>query len=141
MKRASTSSRKVRTGDRKSFARPSTQVRRRAAEFKLESLEERTLLSATKMIYPQPSLPAGLGVVYTAMSQQAHGVGLNTQSPTQFDAGSGTAVTMADLNAYLKTLTSTYQQMGKFGSGDSNEESGTDTNAPGPPLSQPDLVN
>ena len=45
------------------------------AEFKLESLEERTLLSTTKMIYPQLSVPAGLGLVYTAMSQQAPRVG------------------------------------------------------------------
>ena len=46
---------------------------------------------------------------------------------------------MADLNAYLKTLTSTYQQMGKFGSGqgkgDNSGQFGTDANAPGPPLS------
>jgi len=50
MKRSNTSSRRVRTRDRHSFARPSSQVRRRAATFKLESLEERTLLSVSSSI-------------------------------------------------------------------------------------------
>ena len=45
MKRSTTSSRRVRSGDRQPFARHSNQVRRRAVTFKLESLEERTLLS------------------------------------------------------------------------------------------------
>jgi len=47
MKRSKTSSRKALSGDRQLFARPSNQVRHRAATFKLESLEERTLLSVS----------------------------------------------------------------------------------------------
>ena len=50
MSRLNTSSRKVRHADRKPSARSSSQqVRRRAAAFKLESLEERTMLSTTEL--------------------------------------------------------------------------------------------
>ncbi len=45
MQRTKTSNRKALSRDRRLFARPSNQVRRRAATFQLESLEERTLLS------------------------------------------------------------------------------------------------
>ena len=54
MKRSKTSSRTARTADRKSFARPSAQIRRRAAGFKLESLEERTLLSTGMKVVQAP---------------------------------------------------------------------------------------
>ena len=46
MKRSKTSTRKSLHVDRRLFNRPSNQVRRRASHFKLESLEERTLLSS-----------------------------------------------------------------------------------------------
>src|SRR6516225_2361205 len=94
MKRAKTSSRKARTGDRKSFARHSSQVRRRAAGFKLEALEERTLLSVTtKPAYPPASVPLGLGTAYTTMSEQAHGVGLGTSDPMYYTGGTSSTST------------------------------------------------
>ena len=44
---------------------------------RLESLEERTLLSAAaKSVYPAPHVPVGLGTSYTTMSEQAHGIGV-----------------------------------------------------------------
>ena len=110
MKRSKTSSRGLRSGDRRPFARLSAQVRRRATVLRLESLEERTLLSTTKGPLPQgPSLPVGLGTTYTVLSEQAHGVSTSTKPSNQFVPGSGSTstsstFTMADFNAYLKQL-------------------------------------
>ena len=59
MKSDKATKRQVYRGNSRPSSRRGLQVRR-AAEFKLESLEERTLLSTTKAI-PPPSLPLGLG--------------------------------------------------------------------------------
>src|SRR5262249_55495298 len=107
MKRTTTVTRKGRERKRQPFARPSTQVRRRGSGLKLESLEERIVLSITTKVLPPLSatIPVGLGAVYTTMSEQAHGVGLNTGSSTQYDPnGTSSPVTMADLQAYLQQL-------------------------------------
>ena len=57
-----------------------TQARCRATEFKLESLEERILLSTSHLPHPAFTLPIGLGQAYAALSMQAHGLGLDTNS-------------------------------------------------------------
>src|SRR5262249_12665418 len=117
MKRNKTFGRKTRTGNHRLFDRPSARVRRRATEVKMESLQERTLLSSAARGVPPPvvaHVPAGLGVAYTTMSEQAHGVGLNTLPSNQFVPGSTTttsasnSVTMAELEAYLKQLKASY---------------------------------
>ena len=77
MKSAKATKRQVHRQNSRPSIQRARQVRR-AAEFKLESLEERTLLSTTKVI-PPPSVPLGLGASYTTLSEQAHGVGLNGQ--------------------------------------------------------------
>ena len=77
--------RKIRTGDRKRFDRPSTQARRRASEFKLEALEERTMLSGLpgKGTVPELQPPKSLGSLYTTLWEQAHGTYLHGGNPGQ----------------------------------------------------------
>ena len=111
MKRASTSSRKVRTGDRKSFARPSTQVRRRAAEFKLESLEERTLLSTLADqgdSAPQRAARPWHGLHDALRAGSRRGAPDPESRPVHrrhdLDQASTPPETMAQLEAYLKKL-------------------------------------
>src|SRR5271165_150232 len=108
MKRSKTSARKVRQIGRKPLTRSSSQIRRRAAAFKLESLEERTLLSTgTKLLPPPPAdPPGGLGSTYTTMSEQAHGVGLNSGANGQSSVSTTTSppATMAELQSYLLQL-------------------------------------
>ena len=110
MKRSKTSARGARNVDRHASARPSAKVRRHAAVLKLESLEERTLLSGTKKAaFKLPTSPVGLGATYTMLSERAHGVSL-VQAPTghYVPGGSSTGTsgtyTMADFDAYLKQL-------------------------------------
>ena len=98
----------------RSSSRSSSKIRRRAAAFKLESLEERTLLSSTKAVLP--TAPVGLGSAYTGLSEEAHQVGV-TKPTNKFIPGSTTdtssgssSFTMADLESYLKKLNSTLQQ-------------------------------
>jgi methionine-rich copper-binding protein CopC len=108
MKLAGSRTRKIRARDGKALIAKSSHARRRDAAFKLEALEERTLLSS-KGVPSAPILPIGLGPNYTNMSEQAHGVGQPTPvtdplgSNSTSTAGSSTA-TMADVEAYLKSL-------------------------------------
>ena len=106
----------------KSSTRRTLQARPRGALLKLEGLEERTLLSGTKVI-PPIMPPAGLGSLYTPMSEQAHGVDLNSTSPGQYVTGgttttnSATRETMAELEAYLKSLGLNYEKLTNAGAG------------------------
>jgi methionine-rich copper-binding protein CopC len=93
----------------------SLEARFRKIRPRLEQLEDRVVPSVTtKAVLPDASstVPMGLGPTYTQMSEQAHGVGLNLQSPTHFVGGSTTGqsgpVTMADFEAYLKQLKLNY---------------------------------
>jgi methionine-rich copper-binding protein CopC/protocatechuate 3,4-dioxygenase beta subunit len=116
MKRSNGSSSKVRTRGRKPSARPSAEVRRRAAGFKLESLEERTLLSVSPQSLhtpPASNPPLGLGVVYTGLSMEAHGVGLNTTNPGQHDPTSPQPgqITMSQFETWSTGMKATWDQM------------------------------
>jgi hypothetical protein len=112
MSRAQNVARQDRRRDRKTSAAASNQARRRVAGFVLEALEERRLLSTTTKVYPSPVTPEGLGVLYTDLSEQAHGIGPASSSPTK-DPSTGTTTTttspwnMAEFEAYLKSLTAT----------------------------------
>ena len=122
MKPATPSTRKIRNRDGKSMSRRSLEAGRRGAAFKLEALEERTLLSTSKLMGPYLG-PVGLGPNYTSMSEQAHGVGLTTTSPGQYVAGGTTStstsspITLAELNAYLKSLKLNYDSITNAGAG------------------------
>ena len=98
MKRAQVVTRKGHGRDRRTPVSPSHQVRRRAVGFKLEFLEERTLLSTTMPVYPPPSIvPVGLGSTYTTLSEQAHGDGLSTSSPGQYTPPGTTTTTASPM--------------------------------------------
>src|SRR4051794_7571938 len=104
MKSGNSITRKNRQGDStRAFQNP-RRPRRRSSEIQLESLEQRMLLSVTPKI-PEPAAvyPKGLGLAYTALSEQAHGVGLNLSSPGQYTGNTATT-SMADLTAYLQQL-------------------------------------
>ncbi len=132
MKRSKTYSQVVRKADRRFSARTSTHARRRAADMKLESLEERTLLSTTKPLLP--SGPVGLGPTYTALSEQAHGVTLSSSPTNTFAPGStggpggSTTVSMTELEAYLKQLTASLNKVNGQGPGATKAQAP----APGP---------
>jgi hypothetical protein len=122
MKREKTFGRKTRTRDRRLFDRPASEARRRATEFKLETLEERTLMSiASAKNVPPANVPMGLGTYYTTLSEQAHGVGLNADNPGQYTGSTtdshGATVSMVDLEAYLKTLNLSYAKTTNAGAG------------------------
>ena len=85
MKRSTTSSRKARTGDRQLFARSSNQVRRRAGTFKLEPLEERTLLSVSPR-GTAASPQAVLNVTNAAVPSQSPGTSVDTTVTQQTGA-------------------------------------------------------
>jgi hypothetical protein len=89
----------------------SSTTRFRRGRLRVEQLEGRIVPSTLdKIVIPPATVPSSLGVTYTGMSEQAHGVGLNTQPPNQHDTGiTAPAVTMADLEAYLKQLKADYQ--------------------------------
>ncbi|MGZ3300197.1 MAG: pre-peptidase C-terminal domain-containing protein, partial [Isosphaeraceae bacterium] len=87
MKRSTTSSRKARTGDRQLFARSSNQVRRRAGTFKLEPLEERTLLSVSPR-GTAASPQAVLNVTNAAVPSQSPGTSVDTTVTQQTGASS-----------------------------------------------------
>jgi Legume lectin domain/SdrD B-like domain/Bacterial pre-peptidase C-terminal domain/Bacterial Ig-like domain len=101
--------RMIRRRDRKSTTSRSLEARFRDARFKLEGLENRTLLATSPAFGPY-LLPAGLGLAYTAMAEQAYGDNLHTTSPGQLPPGgtgsinTSNPVTLADLKAYLKSL-------------------------------------
>ncbi len=101
MKRSKTSDFVARRSQYRSSSRSSSKIRRRAAAFRLESLEERTLLSSTKAVLPAG--PVSLGSAYTGLSEEAHQVGV-TKPTNKFIPGSTTdtssgssSFTMADL--------------------------------------------
>src|SRR6516162_234485 len=88
-------------------------ARRRNTGIRLEALEERVLLSSTTKVQPIAISPVGLNVAYTTLSEQAHGIAPSGGSATDGApiATSTTAspMTMAELESYLKWLTSTLQ--------------------------------
>jgi len=90
MKRSKTSSRKALSGDRQRFARPSNQVRRRAATFKLEALEGRTLLSVS------PSGTAASPYVQTQLQVTGTSPAVVSPSDLTIDGNVATAVSVLD---------------------------------------------
>ena len=106
------------------------------AELKLESLEERTLLSTTVPVKASLT-PAGLGPLYTSMAEQAYGVGSSTTTPGQYVPGGTTStntsssITPADLEAYLKSLGLNYNTLTNAGAGIPQEYQGHATSPPG----------
>jgi protocatechuate 3,4-dioxygenase beta subunit/methionine-rich copper-binding protein CopC len=114
MKRSKTSSRKVRASKHRSLPGSVARPRRRPGDFRLEALEERTLLSGTQPKFPPPDFPLGLGLAYRNLSERAHGVGSSGQNGA---GASGTPVTMAELDAYLKQLQAAYTHGTNAGAG------------------------
>jgi methionine-rich copper-binding protein CopC len=95
MKEARSYTRNALAKGRQANARRLTHARRRAIGLKLEALEPRTLLStASKGKLPPLDQPTGLGAAYTGMSEQAHGIGIASNTP----------LTWSDFEAYLKQL-------------------------------------
>ena len=106
MNSGSSSTRTSRRRRSKSPIRRSLEARSRGARFKLEDLETRTLL-ANSPIFGPVYVPVGLGLNYTAMAEQAYGVGQQNTLPGQYLPGSTTStstVTPAALQTYLKNL-------------------------------------
>src|SRR5208337_2622744 len=108
MKRSKTSSRKALSGDRQLFARPSNQVRRRAATFKLESLEERTLLSVSPT-GTAASPQAVMNLTNAAVPSQSPGTSVDdlaSVSTSEFtiDGNSAPGVTVLEATSTISGL-------------------------------------
>ena len=117
------STRTSRRRDSKSSIRRSLEARFRGARFKLEDLESRTLLSTTAKYVGPVIVPQGLGPGYTAIAEGVYGVGQSTTSPGQYVPGGTTSTntttptTMAELQAYLKSLGLNYDKLTNAGAG------------------------
>ncbi len=96
------------------------------------------LLSTSTKLVPEPAIsPVGLGALYTTMSEQAHGVGLQTSSPGQDQGSTTPTTTMDQLTAYLKSLGSTIASANSTGQtlhSLTQNTSGTVTGTPSPTL-------
>ena len=88
----------------------------RVAGLKLEALEERTLLSTTRIL-PAPSVPAGLGLAYSNLARQAHNVGAGATAPNLYDPAfiasldTASPQSVAELEAYLRGLRSNWDDL------------------------------